>query len=59
MTIPRLGSANSILTPGSVEEGTCKDGQDGLVDGLDLPRLEHVTGEQGDDEKHDENEERP
>jgi hypothetical protein len=59
MTIPRLGSVNSILTLGGVEEGTGKDGQDGLVDGLDLPRLKHVTSEQGDDEKHDENEERP
>jgi hypothetical protein len=59
MTIPRLGSANRILTLGSLEEGTGKDGQDGLVNGLDLPRLEHVTGEQGDDEKHNEDEERP
>jgi hypothetical protein len=59
MTIPRLGSVNIILTLGVVEEGTGKDGQNGLVYGLDLPRLKHVTGEQGDDEKHDENEERP
>jgi len=29
------------------------------MDGLNLPRLEHVTGEEGDDEEHDKNEERP
>ena len=59
MTIPRHVLVESISTRGGMEEGTRKDGQDGLVDGLNLPRLEHVTGEQGDDEQHDKDEERP
>lgn len=51
---------NSFSTCSDEEEGsTRKDGQDGLVDGLNLPRLEHVTGEEGDNEQHNKDEERP
>jgi hypothetical protein len=41
------------------EEGTGEDGQNSLMNGLDFPRLEHITGEQSDDEKHNEDKERP
>ena len=38
---------------------TSKDGNDGFVDGRDFFGLEHVTGEEGGDEQHDCDEERP
>ena len=59
MTIPRECLADGTRTHYSVGEDTCKDGQDSLVYGLNLPRLEHVTGEEGDNEQHDQDEERP
>lgn len=36
-----------------------EDGDDGLVDGLDLALLEEVAGEEGCDEQHYDDEERP
>jgi hypothetical protein len=38
---------------------TRKDGDDGFVDGLDLPRLQHIAGEESDDQERDQNEQRP
>jgi hypothetical protein len=34
---------------------TCKDGQNGLVDGLDLACLHNVAGKEGDNKQCDEN----
>jgi len=34
---------------------TSKDGQDGLMDGLDLARMQYVAREEGDYEQDDEN----
>lgn len=59
MTIPRLCLAGSSSTQSGIEEVTCEDGQNSLVDGLDLPRLKHVTGEQCYYKQHDKDEERP
>ena len=36
-----------------------EDGDDGLMDGLDLLLLQHVAGEEGNDQEHDGDEERP
>lgn len=38
---------------------TSEDGDDGFVDGRDLFHLHQVAGEEGDDEQHDGDEERP
>jgi hypothetical protein len=59
MTIPTVGSVDSTSRLSGRIEGTCKDGQNSLMDSLDLPRLEHITREQGNDEKHDKDKERP
>ena len=56
MTIPRQWLVDNTSTHSGMEDGTGKDGQDSFVDGLNLPRLEHVTGEEGDDEQHDKDE---
>lgn len=53
MTIPGECLADRVLEQGGRGGNTCKDGQDSLVYSLDLPRLEHVTSEEGDDEQHD------
>ena len=59
MTIPRQWLVDNTSTHSGMEDGTSKDGQDSLVDGLNLPRLKHITGEEGYDEQHDKDEERP
>ena len=38
---------------------TCKDGDDGLVDGCDFLLLQQVAGEECDNEQHDGDEESP
>jgi hypothetical protein len=46
--------AGAAEAKAGVGQRTGKDGEDGLVDGLDLARVQDVAGEEGDDEQDDE-----
>ena len=59
MIIPGQGLVDDTSRLSVREESTREDGQNSLMDGLDFPRLEHITGEQSDNEKHDEDKQRP